>query len=148
LDELLAWAGVDSLVRSTHRSLSVDEVRALASTELVDIGAHTVTHPALAALPAALQRDEVTQSKAHLEELLGRPVSWFAYPFGSSGTYTEESVGLVRQAGFAGACSAGPGPVGSRTDRFQLPRLHVCDWDGDELARQLSSLVPGRSWHS
>ena len=85
----------------------------------------------------------MTQSKAHLEELLGRPVSWFAYPFGSSGTYTEESVALVRQAGFAAACSAVPGPVGLRTERFQLPRLQVCDWDGDGLARQISSLVPG-----
>jgi peptidoglycan/xylan/chitin deacetylase (PgdA/CDA1 family) len=128
--------------------LSVEEVRALAGTELVDIGAHTVTHPALAALPAALQRDEVTQSKAHLEELLGRPVRWFAYPYGSSGTYTEESVGLVRQAGFAAACSALPGPVELRADRFQLPRVQVYDWDGDELARRLSSLAPGLLWHS
>ena len=44
VDELLAWAGVDPLVRSTHRSLSVEELRVLASTELVGIGAHTVTH--------------------------------------------------------------------------------------------------------
>ena len=34
ISELLAWAGVDSLVRSTHRSLSVEEVRALASSTL------------------------------------------------------------------------------------------------------------------
>jgi glycosyltransferase involved in cell wall biosynthesis/peptidoglycan/xylan/chitin deacetylase (PgdA/CDA1 family) len=148
LDELLAWAGVDPQVRSTHRSLSVDEIRALASTEIVDIGAHSVTHPVLAALPSAFQRDEVTRSKADLEEILGRPVSWFAYPFGSSGTYTEESVGLVRQAGFAAACSALRGSVELCTDRFQLPRVQVCDWDGDELARQLSSLMPGFLWHS
>jgi peptidoglycan/xylan/chitin deacetylase (PgdA/CDA1 family) len=102
----------------------------------------------LAALPVALQRDEVRRSKVDLEGILGRPVSWFAYPFGSSGTYTEESVGLVRQAGFAAACSALPGPVESRTDRFQLPRLQVSDWDGDELARRLSSVVPGLLRHS
>ena len=36
LDELLGWLGVDPLVRSTYRSLSVEEVRALASTELVE----------------------------------------------------------------------------------------------------------------
>lgn len=143
LDELLAWAGVDPIVRSTHRSLSVDEICALASTEIVDIGAHSVTHPLLAALPSALQRDEVTRSKADLEEILGRPVSWFAYPFGSNGTYTEESVGLVRQAGFAAACSGLPGYVELRTDRFQLPRVQVCDCDGDEFARRLSNLVPG-----
>jgi glycosyltransferase involved in cell wall biosynthesis/peptidoglycan/xylan/chitin deacetylase (PgdA/CDA1 family)/SAM-dependent methyltransferase len=143
LDELLAWAGVDPLVRSTHRSLSVDEICALASTEIVDIGAHSVTHPMLAALPVALQRDEVRRSKVDLEEILGRPVSWFAYPYGSSGTYTEESVGVVRQAGFAAACSGLPGSVELRTDRFQLPRVKVCDWDGDEFARRLSNLVPG-----
>jgi peptidoglycan/xylan/chitin deacetylase (PgdA/CDA1 family) len=97
----------------------------------------------LAALPVALQRDEVRRSKVDLEEILGRPVSWFAYPFGSRGTYTEESVRLVRQTGFAAACSGLPGSVELRTDRFQLPRMHVCDWDGDEFARRLSNLMPG-----
>jgi peptidoglycan/xylan/chitin deacetylase (PgdA/CDA1 family) len=113
---------------------------------IVDIGAHGVTHHARRFV--ALQRDEVRRSKVDLEEILGRPVSWFAYPFGSSGTYTEESVGLVRQAGFAAACSGLPGSVELRTDRFQLPRVQVCDWDGDELAQQLSSLVTGLLWHT
>jgi glycosyltransferase involved in cell wall biosynthesis/peptidoglycan/xylan/chitin deacetylase (PgdA/CDA1 family)/SAM-dependent methyltransferase len=143
LDELLAWAGVDPLGRSTDRCLSVEEIRNLASGGLVDIGAHTVTHSALAVLPAASQWDEITESKIRLEEILGRPVSWFAYPYGSAGTYTEESVGLVRQAGFVGACTTSSGAVNLRADRFQLPRVHVCDWDGDEFAQRLSKLVPG-----
>jgi glycosyltransferase involved in cell wall biosynthesis/peptidoglycan/xylan/chitin deacetylase (PgdA/CDA1 family)/SAM-dependent methyltransferase len=143
LDELLAWAGVDPLGRSTYRSLSVEEIRTLARGGLVDIGAHTVTHSALAALSAASQWDEMMQSKIRLEEVLGRPVSWFAYPYGSAGTYTEESVGLVRQAGFAGACTTSPAAVTLGANRFQLPRVQVSDWDGDEFAQRLSNLMPG-----
>lgn len=30
-----------------------------------------------------------------------------------------------------------------RTDRFQLPRVKVCNWDGDEFARRSSNLMPG-----
>jgi hypothetical protein len=82
-------------------------------------------------------------SKIRLEEVRARPVSWFAYPNGSAGTYTEESVGLVRQAGFAGACTTSPAAVTLGANRFQLPRVQVSDWDGDEFAQRLSNLMPG-----
>ena len=135
LAELRAWAGAEAVVRSTHRPLSLDEVVRLAQGELIEIGAHTVTHPALAALPAASQRDEILQNKARLEQTLDRPVSSFAYPHGN---LAEETVGVVREAGFARACTTVADIVEGSTDPFQLPRVHVQDWDGREFARGLS----------
>ena len=49
LDQLLIWANAESIVRQTHRSLVPEEVYALGQGELVEIGAHTVTHPFLSA---------------------------------------------------------------------------------------------------
>jgi peptidoglycan/xylan/chitin deacetylase (PgdA/CDA1 family) len=137
LDEILRWAGGESMARPTHRSLSLEEVVALAQGELSEIGAHTVTHPALSALPAASQRGEIRQSKARLEEILCCPVPSFSYPYGNQHHYTAETVSIVREAGFACACSNFAGVVERTTDPSQLPRAAVPDYGGKKFARWL-----------
>ena len=143
LDELTAWAGRRSAGRKTHRVLSVDEVSRLAEGGLIEIGAHTVSHPVLAALPAGEQRGEILGSKAHLEEVLGRAVIAFSYPYGARSDYTTETVAIVQEAGFACACSNVADVVCRASDRFQLPRVLVRDWDGDEFARRLKGWFRG-----
>jgi peptidoglycan/xylan/chitin deacetylase (PgdA/CDA1 family) len=138
LDKLLSWASVDSTARSTHRPLSLDEAVTLTKSGLIEVGSHTVTHPTLSSLPLSDQREEITESKEFLEELVGHQIESFAYPFGRRIDYTNESVTLVREAGFVQACSNFVGLVQRTSDAFQLPRLQVKDWDGDEFARRLS----------
>ena len=137
LNELLAWAGAEPTARPTHRALSPEEVIRLAEGGLVEVGAHTMTHPVLSVLPAAAQRDEIQRSKVRLEEILRVPVTSFSYPYGTPSDYTPETVSLVREVGFACACANFADIVRPSTDRFQLPRVLVRNWDGDELGRRL-----------
>jgi peptidoglycan/xylan/chitin deacetylase (PgdA/CDA1 family) len=134
MDELLAWAGSVPILRPNHRIVNLEEVSALAKGGLIEIGAHSVTHPFLSFLPTARQREEIQQSKTRLEEIIGQPVVNFAYPHGN---YSEETTALVREAGFTSACTTYPRTV-RRCDRFKLPRVVVEDWDGEEFAKQLS----------
>lgn len=134
LEELIAWSRTEAGIRSKHRPLSIEEIVALERGNLVEIGSHTVTHPLLNKLSAARQRDEVQRSKAVLEEILGHPVGSFAYPYGA---YKTETVAVVRESGFHCACSTVAGVVEQRTDRFQLPRVQVENWDGEEFNRRL-----------
>jgi peptidoglycan/xylan/chitin deacetylase (PgdA/CDA1 family) len=143
LDGLLEWAGAESMVRATHRVLSPDEVSQLAEGKLVEVGAHTVTHPILSLLPAAAQRIEIQQGKAFLEDIMGHPVISFSYPYGSRSVYTEETVSIVREAAFACACSNFTGFVGRRTDCYQMPRVLVRDWDGNEFASRMEEWFRG-----
>jgi peptidoglycan/xylan/chitin deacetylase (PgdA/CDA1 family) len=138
LEALGRWAGLESSCRSTHRTLTPDEVLALAQGGLVEIGAHTVNHPSLSTLPIESQRDEIQRSKAQLEEILGQPVLSFSYPHGGERDYTSETVALVRDAGYVCACNTFSEAVRRRADQFQLPRVQVRDWDGDEFARWLA----------
>jgi peptidoglycan/xylan/chitin deacetylase (PgdA/CDA1 family) len=101
---------------------------------LIEIGAHTVTHPALSRLAPAEQRAEITQGKLQLETLVARPVASFAYPFGDQGA---ETAALVREAGFRAACTTEAAPVRRNTDLCQLPRIAVADWDDQTFARML-----------
>jgi peptidoglycan/xylan/chitin deacetylase (PgdA/CDA1 family) len=135
LSDLRTWAGAQPVGRSTHRNLSVDELTRLADQPLIDIGAHTVTHPVLGTLPVAMQRDEILQSRARIEELLGRSLLSFAYPHGS---YTQDTLAVVREAGFSYACSSDTAAVKRDSDPFRLPRISMRNWDGDSFSRYLA----------
>ena len=138
MSEILAWSGAEATGRPTHYSLSTAEVRTLEQGGLIEVGAHTVKHPFLSALPPAMQSQEIQQSKSRLEELLGHPVNNFAYPHGD---FTETTVTLVREAGFVSACSTIAKKVGRNANCFQLPRVGVADWDGERFSRQLSHWI-------
>lgn len=134
LAHLQLWAGSTDAPRASHRALLGEELLRLADGELVEIGAHTVTHPALASLPLEAQRAEIVGSKNQLEHILGRRVTSFSYTHGSRNT---ETVRAVREAGFLCACSSTPAAVWSGADIYQLPRIEVRDCDGDTFEQRL-----------
>ena len=102
--------------------------------ELIEIGAHTISHPFLSAHPTASQWDEIWQSKVQLEEIFNHPVTSFSYPHGD---YTVETLRLIEEAGFMCACSIVAESVWKKSDRFQLPRFDVQDWSGAEFHKRL-----------
>jgi peptidoglycan/xylan/chitin deacetylase (PgdA/CDA1 family) len=120
--------------RRQHRAMTEDEVRQLAEGELVQIGAHTLTHPILAQLAPEQQQQEIAGSKSRLEALTGRSITTFAYPYGKKNHYNRQTVATVRANGFACACSNFGGLVTRSSNRFQLPRFQPMDWDGDRFA--------------
>jgi peptidoglycan/xylan/chitin deacetylase (PgdA/CDA1 family) len=138
LIELRRWAGVDGKCRSSHPLLTFEQASDLANGDLIEIGAHTVNHPSLSSLSLESQRNEIVDSKARLEDIVGSPVTSFAYPYGKRSDYSAQTVALVREGGFTCACSNFPGRVTRSTDAFQLPRIQVEDWDGEKFDQQLA----------
>jgi peptidoglycan/xylan/chitin deacetylase (PgdA/CDA1 family) len=63
--------------------LSEEQVADLARLPGVEVGAHGVRHQRLDELPHAEVTRELADSRAHLEELIGRRVDSFAYPHGA-----------------------------------------------------------------
>jgi peptidoglycan/xylan/chitin deacetylase (PgdA/CDA1 family) len=120
--------------RGQHRCLTTNELLELASGDLVEIGAHTLTHPVLAHLPLDQQEHEIGGSKRRLEEMTGKNVTSFAYPYGKKHHYNRQTVEAVRANGFAFACSNFGGLVIRSSNRFELPRFQPMDWDGDHFA--------------
>ena len=139
LRELVMWAGMRGTDDDVSRPMTPDELIRLSDGNLVEIGAHTVTHPILSEISADLQRSELTHSKAQLEDILSRPVTNLAYPFGRRSDYTEQTVRLAQESGYMSACSAFPGVIHKRISLYELPRFAVHDWDGETFQRQLAS---------
>jgi peptidoglycan/xylan/chitin deacetylase (PgdA/CDA1 family) len=157
LERLREWSGSGRGARPTHRVLSEKELAELGRDGLVDLGAHTVTHPVLAGLPKARQQEEIAGSKAQVSSLADVEVRHFAYPYGVGSRirrllgsrrapsrrpdFTAGTVSLVRGSSFSAACSTAPGPVRRGANTFALPRLLVRDWDGDEIASRTRELL-------
>ena len=134
INDLHIWAGSDPVQRKTHHTLTKEELIMLVEGGLIEIGAHTVTHPFLSEYPLGFQRDEIIHSKVYLEGILNRDINSFAYPYGD---YNAETVSLVKALGFNCACSCEFARVKSNSDLFLLPRIAVEDWDGDTFAKWL-----------
>jgi peptidoglycan/xylan/chitin deacetylase (PgdA/CDA1 family) len=102
-----------------------------------EIGAHTMTHPNLTQIPLAEARREIFDSKKVLEDLLGRPVVHFCYPFGGWNAQLRD---LVREAGFETAMARTGGFNTPATGRLTLRRIVASHRDpvaaaaGDPLA--------------
>jgi peptidoglycan/xylan/chitin deacetylase (PgdA/CDA1 family) len=136
LGHLCAWAGIEVDPNSAHRALSAAEVRNMAATGFIDIGAHTMTHPALSLLDGTRQRAEIEGSRRASEELIGKPIDTFAYPFGD---FDDAAAVCVRDSGLACACTTQGGRVSLHSDPMRLPRLAVGNWAGDDLTRRLTA---------
>jgi peptidoglycan/xylan/chitin deacetylase (PgdA/CDA1 family) len=106
----------------THppRLMGLSELRTLAGSG-IEIGAHTVHHLDLTALPDERAGREIRESRISLEDALGRAVEAFAYPYGSC---TPAIRKLVEQQ-FRLACGTSLGYVTPECDRFNLPRLDM-----------------------
>ena len=85
-----------------------------------EIGAHTCTHPHLTRLPPAQAREEIFTSRQKLEELFGRPVRHFCYPYGDWNPAVRD---LVAEAGYETAVTTEPGVNHAGADRRALRRL-------------------------
>jgi peptidoglycan/xylan/chitin deacetylase (PgdA/CDA1 family) len=88
----------------------------------MDIGAHTRTHADLAKLGPQQLRDQIEGSRDDLQALLGHPVYYFAYPFG---TFSPSAVTELRNAGFVLAVTTHGGIQEVARDSLTMPRAHV-----------------------
>lgn len=76
-------------------------------TQIVDIGnkgheiaGHTVTHPHLPALSSSQITSEIVNSKTYLQNLTGKSVTTFAYPYGE---FNATAKSLVQTSGYTSA---------------------------------------------
>ncbi|GIX21524.1 MAG: polysaccharide deacetylase [Gammaproteobacteria bacterium] len=126
-DAVAALAAACTAPPAPRLMMNREELRRLHAAGM-SIGAHTVSHPILAALDAAAARAEIEGSKAQLEALIGAPVRLFAYPNGRPGRdWGPRERALVAGAGFEAAFSTAWGTAGRDSDPFALPRF--TPWD-------------------
>jgi peptidoglycan/xylan/chitin deacetylase (PgdA/CDA1 family) len=102
---------------------TVEQLRGMAAAG-IEIGAHSYTHPDLARITdrRTLHR-EVVAAGQDLGQVVGRPVRYFAFPFGQRAHLSREAFEMARQAGYEAVCSAYGGYNFPGGDAFHLQRV-------------------------
>lgn len=103
--------------------MSAAEVAAL-SAKGHDIESHTVTHPDLTTLTSSQLTYELSQSRAKLEAITGKPVRHIAYPLGASNLYVQTAAALHYTSGRMYQSSLADGPL-TLTNPYALPSIGV-----------------------
>ena len=103
-----------------RRLLNIEQIREMQRFG-VRFGSHTLTHPSLPALNATELRREVAESKLRLEDLLGREVTAFAYPYGHANRRIRSA---VIEAGYKVAFTTAGG-LNRWQDPFALRRIDI-----------------------
>ena len=85
-----------------------------------DIGSHTLSHPFLTKVSKAQARKEVRSSKAKLEDIFGRCIRHFCYPYD---VWNQEMQDLVAEAGYKTGCTTELGVNPRGTDPLALRRF-------------------------
>ena len=108
-----------------HRVMTSEEIRKCSKSPFVTIGAHTVNHCCLANEDKYSQWYEMETSKNHLENIIGKEVSVFAYPYGEKDDFTDETVKIAKKIGYKRVFAAYKGLANSKTEYGKIPRIDI-----------------------
>ena len=103
---------------------SIESLKILSNSG-IEIGAHTRTHIDLGSVSdQGLLADEVIQASIDIEEHIGKPVQYFAFPFGQRENLNHSVFNMLKERGFLGVCSAYGGWNEIGGDSFHIQRIH------------------------
>jgi peptidoglycan/xylan/chitin deacetylase (PgdA/CDA1 family) len=109
-----------------EKVMSARQMRELPE-DFVAIGSHTLTHPFVPNCNRDEAERELLNSRIQLEQLLGRPVTMFSFPFGG---FSAEGIELCRKAGYSRIFTALPYNAFQTLDEFVVGRCRAdtSDW--------------------
>ena len=139
IDHLLQWASMDQVPSGRSPILNRDQLKILSRSQVIEIGAHTLTHPRLTSLPELEQNEEIRSSKSRLEKLIESPVRLFSYPYGAPGDFNAVTIRLVHQAQFSAAVSNIQKTLDADDSALAIPRLLVRNWSGKSFSTWMDS---------
>jgi peptidoglycan/xylan/chitin deacetylase (PgdA/CDA1 family) len=119
LDALPLWAEPQAAPYAADQMLTWDQVKEMSSNG-IDFGSHTVTHPLLTYENDVAVQHELTASKQALEERLGKEVQAFAYP---NGDWNDRVRKMVKDAGYQVAFTTQRGWYLAGQDPYAIPRI-------------------------
>jgi len=98
------------------------------------IGTHGVKHLHFDQIGEPLLKKEIVDSKAEMEDTLGHPVLFIAYP---GGHWTPQAVAVVRSAGYVAALGVDHLIIQSKGHRYDVRRFHA----GNDMASIMNPLA-------
>lgn len=102
---------------------SLEQLRAMAAAG-IEIGAHTWSHADMGRLadPLAMEK-EIVAARDELAAAVGRPVRYFAFPYGEPANLSQAAFAMAAECGYEAVCSAYGGFNFPGDDSFHIRRI-------------------------
>ena len=143
IDELARKNGLEPLDLVRASIMDREELKQLIYHPLASLGAHTVSHRALARLPEAEAAAEMALSADYVADIVGRRPAAIAYPYGTADAVSPREARLAAELGFSVGVTTRPGTIAAANTAAitHLPRLSL---NGHyQKARYASALASG-----
>jgi peptidoglycan/xylan/chitin deacetylase (PgdA/CDA1 family) len=115
-----SWTSYSPGAMPAERLLTAEELRALPASVLV--GSHGSTHAKLTELSGPEARREIVESRRRLEEILGRCVALFSFPYGA---FADHLIAYCAEAGYDRIFTNLPALALSDPEEFVTGRIEV-----------------------
>lgn len=133
-EQLADWADQGRTFRQENLPMTNNNLLELSKYRQFEIGAHTVSHPALSLFPQIDQREEINGSISWLEQLLKKKISGFAFPHGA---YNADTLNLLKENDLRYACTTEQKPIDNKDNLLTLPRYRVRNWNGKDFKQKI-----------
>lgn len=104
-----------------YQGMTLSQIIGIGKSNIFSVGGHTHSHPYLDLLTERDQYLEIIENKQILENLISKPVKFFAF---TGGEYNLDSLYAVKRAGFKAALALKPKNLGKEAI-FEIPRIEV-----------------------
>ncbi|OJF98770.1 polysaccharide deacetylase family protein [Pararhizobium antarcticum] len=125
VNRLAEGQGIDPLGITERLTLGEAGLRTLVENPLASLGAHTISHRALARLTEEEARHEIAASVARVERIIGQRPRTLAYPYGERFAVSARETRLAEALGLAVAVTTQPGTLASDAPQTALPRISL-----------------------
>ena len=86
------------------------------------IGSHSHTHPVLSNIDLKSQKNEIFFSSKILNNIIGKKIEFFSYPYGIKKTYNKSTFELLKKAGIKYSFIADNHRDGKRNNNLKIRR--------------------------
>jgi peptidoglycan/xylan/chitin deacetylase (PgdA/CDA1 family) len=115
------WEQKDQEIYYEDKIINIKEIKEL-SDQGVEIASHTLKHTDLRTVHLETAKEELNLSKSILEEITGKKVVSFSFPYGS---YNDELISLAHDCGYSFVYTTQPEIISFPTEKKIFGRISV-----------------------
>lgn len=136
---VLEYVNPDRKNLSFFMPLTIQQIREMSKSRLIEIGAHTAHHEILTDITHSQAEETISRSVEAIKNILGKPPIHFCYP---NGNYSEGILELMQKHNFVSAMTVRKDFINSnKFMNYEIPRISVGAFDSINLFKvKLSGL--------
>jgi peptidoglycan/xylan/chitin deacetylase (PgdA/CDA1 family) len=106
-------------------SMSYSQIKEISNSKYGSIGGHTKSHLSLKNLNYKSSLFEIESNKLLIETIVGKKITCFAYPYGSTDDFSSKEIKILKKIGYKFGFSSIEGNYLINENNYLIPRIPI-----------------------